>query len=388
MALAPVLASALEKAMRVLHITSRLTAGGSEQQLLLLAKGLREQGLDVQVCCLGECGAAAEELRQAGFHVDSIGGERALDPRPLARLWKVLRRTRPDVVHTWRPMGNSLGRAVAIRYRKAPVIATAHSPELAEPGWHRWLVRRLHSGTARWIVPTESMRNSWAERKVPADRITVIAPAFSPSSFPLKPVDVQQELALARGSRVVLTAGALLPRRGFKEAIWTLDILRYVYPNLHLVIAGDGPERSRLEQFARDIQISPHVHFLGWTSQIRNWLAACDVVWILSPREGLPLIAVEALAAGKPVVASDTPAMRDVIADGVTGLLATPGDKPALARQTRRLLDDSGLRERLSRSARELSLERFQAARMVMEHLQLYQKVQVEPKASINVEPT
>jgi glycosyltransferase involved in cell wall biosynthesis len=264
---------------------------------------------------------------------------------------------------------------VAVRYRQAPVVATAHYPEANDPAWLRWLVRRLHQQTARWIVPCPSLAEFWHDRGVSKGRIEAIAPAAECAGSKADAAVLRRQAGIPAGDPIILTAGRLLGRKGFKHAIWTLDILKFIFPDLYLVIAGDGPDRPRLEQFAADLQVTDRVRFLGWRDDLADWLHLADIVWAPSYRDDLPDIVLEALAAGKPIVASHLPALADVIQDGQTGFLVPPGDKPALAKQTRHLLEQPELRQRIGEAAREAAQRRFHVDAMIDRHLELYQQV-------------
>jgi glycosyltransferase involved in cell wall biosynthesis len=173
-------------------------------------------------------------------------------------------------------------------------------------------------------------------------------------------------------ARVVLGVGPLAPHKGFRDAIWAFDILRFLYADLRLVLLGGGPARAHLEHFARVAGVASDVHFLGPVASVGPWLERADVVWVPSLRPGGVGAALEAMAAGRPVVASDLPELREVVLDGETGLLFKPGDKAALARQTRALLDGPGLRRRLGAAAREHARKHFAAAQAVRQAARLY----------------
>jgi glycogen synthase len=178
---------------------------------------------------------------------------------------------------------------------------------------------------------------------------------------------------------VVLGVGPLAPHKGFRDAIWAFDILRFLYDDLRLVLLGEGPGREALEHFARVADVARHVHFLGAVPSVGPWLERAEVVWVPSLRPAGVGAALEALAAGRPVVASDLPELREAVADGETGLLFKPGDKAALARQTRTLLDDASLRRRLGAGAREHARKHFAAAGMARQAARLYEAAAAVP---------
>src|SRR5262249_36862376 len=142
----------------------------------------------------------------------------------------------------------------------------------------------------------------------------------------------------------IACVGPLEPHKGFRDAIWALDILHFLYDDLHLLVIGQGSDRPRLEEFARVAGVQDRVHFLGAQAEVAALLAEADLVWVPSHAEGGVNAALEAMAAGRPVVAAQLPGLAEVVRDGETGLLFPPADRAGLARQTRRLLDDPELR--------------------------------------------
>src|SRR5262249_19794866 len=145
----------------------------------------------------------------------------------------------------------------------------------------------------------------------------------------LAPADLP---GLPADARVVLGVGPLERHKGFREAVWAFDIVAHVHPAPHLVLVGTGPDRARVADFARAIRIDRPLHLVGRVAALGRWLARAEVVWVPSLREGGHGAALEAMAAGKPVVASRLPGLAELLGDA--GLLATPADKADLARQT------------------------------------------------------
>jgi glycosyltransferase involved in cell wall biosynthesis len=167
------------------------------------------------------------------------------------------------------------------------------------------------------------------------------------------------------GERVLLAAGPIEVHKGLPAAVWALDILRHVYDDLHLVVAGDGPDRPRAQQLARALGAAGRVHFTGACPDLGPLLARADVVWVPSLADRGRCVAAEALRAGRPVVAAHWPGLAEVVADGVTGQLVRPDDKAALARQTRLLLDDADRRRGMGEAGRQRAADRLGVAALV-----------------------
>jgi glycosyltransferase involved in cell wall biosynthesis len=150
-------------------------------------------------------------------------------------------------------------------------------------------------------------------------------------------------------------------QKGFYEAIWVLDILRYVHPDLHLVVAGSGPDRQRLERFAAATGLKAFIHFVGPVADVRPLLTRAEVVWSPGRVDTGARVVLEAMAAGRPVVASRWPRLAELIRDGETGYLVPAADKTALAARTQRLLEDAALRQAMGEAGRRRVAERFRA---------------------------
>ena len=153
-----------------------------------------------------------------------------------------------------------------------------------------------------------------------------------------------------------------------------MDILHYLYEDLRLVLAGDGPDRPRLEQFARAIEVDRRVIFTGRQPDLAPWRHAAELAWVPSRTGGGVGAALEAMAAGLPVIATRLPALAEVVVDGAVGCLVPPGDKTELARQTRFLLNDPDRRRAYGEAGRRRAAEHFSVERLVRRCAELYEE--------------
>jgi glycosyltransferase involved in cell wall biosynthesis len=169
-----------------------------------------------------------------------------------------------------------------------------------------------------------------------------------------------------------LCIGPVEAYKGFREAVWAMDILRHVDDNLHLVVAGTGSDRPRVMEFARAIGVTDHVHFVGPIADPGLLLGRADVVWVPSLADRGHGAALEAMAAGRPVVASRWPGLAQIVAEGETGHLVEPNNKAALARPTHALLEDAEARRRMGESGRRRVAEHFPPAGLALACARLY----------------
>jgi glycosyltransferase involved in cell wall biosynthesis len=183
------------------------------------------------------------------------------------------------------------------------------------------------------------------------------------------------ELELPSNARLIGAVGRLWPQKRVKDLIWACDLLKVIRDDVHLLIVGDGPHRDRLERFTRQVRIEDKVHFLGERDDVPRLLPHFDVLCLASGYEGLPNVILEAMAAGRPVVATDIPGNRDLVLPGQTGFLVPVGDRAAFARQILKLLDDTDLNQRLGEAGRQRVLAEFSVEKMIERHRALYQEL-------------
>jgi glycosyltransferase involved in cell wall biosynthesis len=183
---------------------------------------------------------------------------------------------------------------------------------------------------------------------------------------------------------MIVCTGPLERDRGIRDAIWALDILKYLYDDLHLVIIGDGPERDSLERFAGAIHALDRVHLIGTVPMVGAILQRAEVAWVPGAQGGTNA-ALEAMAAGLPVVATNSGILPELVVEAETGFLVEHEDRPALARQTRQLLDDADLRRRLADAGRRRALEAFSMGAVAEKYANLYRELRETRAGRIEV---
>jgi glycosyltransferase involved in cell wall biosynthesis len=206
---------------------------------------------------------------------------------------------------------------------------------------------------------------------VSPDRVVPVPPAVACSDIG----DAATHLpGVPDGARLLVGVGRLERHKGFRNAVWALDILSYLFADLHLLLVGDGPEAVRVRQFARVTRLAERVHLVGRQQDVAPFLRRADLVWAPALADGSTRAVLEAMAAGRPVVASRLPSLADVVAEGETGVLVPPGDAGALARRTRVLLDDAAGRRRLGEAARRRAAECFSVDAFINTVADLYER--------------
>lgn len=366
--------------IRILEIIPTLDQSGAEKQLALLATHLPPERFEVAVCALTRGGYYEHILRAGGIPVDIIGKRFKWDPTALFRLARRIRQYEPLIVHTWLFAGNCYGR-LAARWAKAPHVVAS---ERCVDRWKRQYQFALDRRLARWtdsiVVNSQAVRAFYEQVGIAAAKLRVIPNAIAP--LPGEVVEaageretVLAELGIAPNQPTLGFIGRLWPQKRVQDLIWATDVLRISGWQVNLLIIGEGPRRPALERFTRSLELNSLVHFLGHRKDTRRLLSAMDVVALPSTFEGMPNAALEAMQAGKPVVAARIAGMDEVVVDGSTGVLVEPKRPFAIAQAVHELLSDPAKRERMGRAGQSRVKELFSLDRMIGAYAQLFEEL-------------
>lgn len=362
--------------IKLLLLIPTLDRSGAEKQLTLLATKLSREEFDVHVVTLTRGGPYADELRAAGIPVANIGKRFKCDPIAYWKLRRLLSDAKPDILHTWLFAANAYGRLAAGAHPACKILVSERCVDSWKAGWQLRLDRYLAPRTTRLIGNSQSVSDFYREQGFPADRLAVIPNGLDVPASPAADKNAMRaELGIPPSAHVVGYAGRLARQKRVMDLIWAFELIRVMEGEVFFVIAGDGPERAKLEHFAASLQIAPRVKFLGHRSDVPRVLAACDLFWLASDFEGMSNSIMEAMAAGLPVVASDIPPNRELVLPDETGYLAPVGDRVAFAQLGQKLLLDRDLAAQLGTAGRERIRTQFSVKRMIQAHVDLYRAV-------------
>lgn len=365
--------------IRVVLLIPTLDRSGAEKQLTLLATRLPRDEFDVHVVALTRGGPYAEVLRQAGVPVTVLGKRFKFDPRTLWQLRRLIQRLNPDILHTWLFTANAYARLVTGDAPRPKVIVSERCVDSWKAGWQLWLDRKQIPRTARLVGNSQGVAEFYREQGFPAERIAVIPNAIDvPEREPIDRAAGLAEFDVPADANVVGSIGRLARQKRMDDLIWAAETLRQICPRLYFLLVGDGPERERLLQFARDIHCEPRMRFLGHRGDAARLLRLMDVFWLASGFEGMSNSLMEAMAAGLPVIASDIPANRELVIHNVNGYLVPVGDRVAYIQYADRLFQDSDLRHRLGEAGRERIRREFSIERMAAAYARLYREIAAE----------
>src|SRR5262245_27856660 len=317
---------------------------GAAKQASLLAPGLAGAGWNVTVFPLAGDGPFASGFRASHIGVLSSTARHAFK-------WLGLRRLVPSpdrgLVHAFglpilrRLWGATLG------LPRPKIVVSLTGRECISRFDHRCL--RLVS---RILVPHPAAAQALARKGVSSRVVTVVPPAFAGAPPPPYRDDFCRTFGIPSDARLLMTAGRMETATTLFPAIWAFEFYRYMDPCVRLLVIGEGAGREETEAKAR--QVAPdgsRVHFLGARPDLSSLFGLADIV-LISQRSGGTNIALEAMAAGRALVAADTPDLAGVVRNGITGILTPAGDAPAMAGALRHLLADPE-RHQLGDAARQ-----------------------------------
>lgn len=308
-------------AASLLVVLHSAAPGGIERLHLSAATRLARRGVRITLCCLVEEGTWAPRFRAAGVEVVALGGLSTAVPgawlrnlKAVGQLASLMRRERPDAVHTEMFYAGTVGR-LAARLAGVPVIVQGEHNVYPERGpLHRTIERLCARWTHRVVAPTEAIAAvARARLGLAPDRVVVVPNGVEPPPKDLPDrLEARRRLALPAQGHVLALCGRLVPQKRPETVLAAAELLAPTRADLRVLVVGDGPLRGSLEARARASALSGRVLFTGAVDEPATLVAAADLLLVPSEREGFALAPAEALLAGVPPLLADLPALREV----------------------------------------------------------------------------
>ena len=365
--------------LRVLQVIGSLHIGGAENVVVNLARHLDPDRFDVRVCCTRERGVLAERLASEGVDVRLV----APKPRilryatPLRLLGRILR-TRPDVIHTHGvPAMLHTGPLAALRVLP-PWVHTFHFGNYAAGLTREMEIeRRLCRRASHLVAVSETQRRTLLEHyALPPEALGTIVNGVDPSptaNDAAHRAAMRAALGLAPDDIVVGTVAVLSEQKGITYLLQAAPQILGHDPRVRLLIVGGGPYEARLRAEADALGVGDRIVFTGWRADGAALLPALDVFVMASLWEAMPMVLLETMAAGRPIVVTDVGENRAIVEDGICGRVVPPRDPGAIADAVRGLLSAPAEAAAMAGRARARFESRFTTARMAGDHAELYE---------------
>ena len=365
--------------IKIIHVITRLDKGGSAENTLLTVRGLDREMYDV-VLIRGlsvesnmtedEAGAVKESLREAereGVRVITVPSlVRRVSPfydlKAFFALIKILRHEHPDIVHTHTSKAGISGRWAAFFARVPIIIHTPHGHVFwgysgrCKTLFYIVLEKLTACITDKIIALTEQEKKDHIHFHIaPEDKFSVVHSGIDLDRFfnlSVDPAAMKRSLGIPEGNMVVGTVGRLTHVKGHRYLIEAAGRIVDSRPETTFVFLGDGELSDELKNMASNLGIEENVKFPGWRPDVAEVMSVFDVFVLPSLNEGMGRVLVEAMALGKPIVASDVGGIPDLVIHGKNGYLVPVGDVETLSASIKELLDDSGKREKMGNMGR------------------------------------
>jgi sugar transferase (PEP-CTERM/EpsH1 system associated) len=355
-----------------MHVLYRLQEGGTEYGVIKLVNGL-DPGLITSSICSTTAATGVKSLLRGGVRLYECSRRDGNDPKLVWDLFTLFRRERPDIVHThaWGTLCEGL---IAARLARVPaVVHGEHGTLQLKPSqvraqrfaWSR--VDRLLSVSSR-LAETMSRTTGFSGESIRVIRNGVDLSRFTSADR----TEARKLWNLAPGTIAIGTAGRLVPVKDQALLLQALAALAREGAQFTAIIAGEGPLRGQLESQASSLGIADRVKFVGHRPDVERVYAALDLFVLSSVSEGLSNTILEAMASGRPVVATRVGGADELIEEGVTGITVPPSRAEDLAAAIGGFLRDPSLLVSMGARARERALTRFALDRMVAEYTAVY----------------
>lgn len=364
---------------RVLNLISRLATGGAESLLYYIHKQLKDQGYsNFTLCTLTSQGDFYKKAKEDKLPVISLDLTSSYDPRVLFRLVKVIRNGRFNIVHSHLPAAHFYSFMASLFMPYVKLVYTIHGISAKKAGIsvllslrHRLLASRI----SRIVAVSNSTKNQYINLfGVNRNKVVVIPNAIRPYEHQLDFAVEEKKIELGIDSNipVLLAVGRVCEQKGYDTLLKAAKLLKDQKQRYKLLIAGDGPLWEDMNKLRNVLGLQTEVSFLGKRNDVSELLQLADIFVLSSNWEGMPISIIEAMMCGKPIVATAVDGSRELVRNGVDGLLVSPQDPHALTAALMKTIADDSMRSHFGKCARERAYKEFTMDVMVERLMNLY----------------
>ena len=362
---------------RILFIVPSLQTAGDLTDLHSLQTGLAADQYDLHGLSFSSGQPVAIPASLDSENWTTITRRTATDFAAWWQFRRYLRRLEPHIIHFWQPLDNAWTTLLTDFLFRGTIVLSLKDPapyQIQHPGLAtRWVCKRPY----QFITTTGCLQEQLLAAGVAEKHCTII-----PATVPTQPVDTNKssllsELELPANSRLI---GSLNPMQSWKQIqdlIWITAVLRVATDDIHLVMNGHGPQRERLQQFARQAEIQQHVHWIDSSRNVNDWLPKVDCYASTTRHLGHSAGILQAMSAALPITALDCPGNRDLIPSNDYGRLTPVGNCGAMARELWTLLGDPSLARKLGQQGHGQLEQLSTTAAMVQSHQEIYQSLPI-----------
>lgn len=360
-----------QRKIKVLHILPSLVNGGAERLLIDIVKHTNRERFSPEVLTFKDKGALYEEMLATGIPLFTYTKTRRFDFKNFQNIYKTIQTEKPDIVHTH--LGGDIYGRLAAHWLKVPVIvSTEHNLNKQES----WLATMSKKWTAQWsnaiIAVSEAVKKDASKRyNVTSKKYTVIYNGIDTDRYSYNSHHDHDTFTIG-------AAGRLVEQKGFRYLIEAVKQLVDDGRSVRCIIKGEGYLRSQLEDLVKQYKLESVVLLPGSDPNLSSFYSSLDLFVIPSIWEGLGLVALEAGAAGIPVIASKIDGLEEIITDGVDGFLVPAKDVKALTEKIAFVMDNKDKNIEMTKNLQTKVKEKFSIEKMVESYESLYEMLLTE----------
>jgi glycosyltransferase involved in cell wall biosynthesis len=366
--------------MKVLHVIDSLNRGGAEILLSNLLPLLKCKGIDITIVSVSNKIGLVDIFRKNNIPVYSLDFNGTIYQikailHASQNLKSIIMKEKPDIIHSHLYTADLVTR-IAVG-KRLPLISTLHS-------YDKWWLekRRLKSriktfldyisgklSKSFYIAVSKSVKDYACKAlNISEDRIIVVYNGINPHKFIVKDYQSYQ----INNQPLIIQVGRFYKEKGHETSIKAMLIIKKYYPKAKLLLVGDGPLYSFIENEIKSLELINNIELLGVREDIPDLLLKADIFWMPSEWEGLPIACLEAMASGLPIIASAVGGLLEIISDGETGYLIPKGSYEQLAERSLRLFKDFDLRKKMGLMSRKIVERNFTIEKTAKEYISIY----------------
>lgn len=365
--------------LNILHVISKLPIGGVENQLLMVLKNYDRRRFFPFVCSLSDKGDIGKEIEDLGVEVYCLNKlKHTFDWTMVKDIYHFIKKKNIKIVRTHQYHANLYGR-LAAKLAKVPcIVASVHNVYTMDRKFHRRIMNKFLSRFSDKVVAvSETVKKDILKYDgLHEDEIMVIYNGIDTDSFVNRDGNaIRKELGIPSDVPVIGTVGRLTPQKGQKCLIEAISRMKEKFTEIMLLIVGEGPIKDELKDYVNTLNINKNVIFTGSRRDVPALLSAMDIFVLPSFWEGLPNALIEAMASGKPIIASDLPPVREIFDSEKVGVIVPVRDSTAISSSIESLLNNKSRSETLGKFAKERAFSQFDIKTAVERYTSLFENI-------------
>jgi len=367
--------------VRILFLVNGFAIGGAEVKLLELVKEIKKRSPQTYypiVCAIGQGGPLQERFEKMNVETYVFPKKHKYDVFLIYKVYQLLKKKRIDILQTNLYYADIIGAYAAKLAGMTKVISWDAMTAPYHYGIKNLLAYRLAS---KWFVVSVAVSNAIKtkiiqERHVPADKTTTIHYGVDLQYFLDTKNQAYRKILGFHSKDIVLgTVARLSEQKGHRYLIDAIKEIVKKYENIRVLFIGDGPLRKKLELQVNQLGLDSIIKFLGFRSDVKEILGVLDIFILPSLFEGLPNVVLEAMACGKPVIATNVSGIPEIIVDHQTGILIPPKDSNAIVQAIFQMLENPKKMKMMGKMSRKRVEEEFNLKKQVNSFIELYEKM-------------